>query len=81
MTIHNCYPAASGYSVHPIRYSQGDIKSLPIPTQIYGTPSLSPDGKRLLLLQPEHDDSNKREINVVLNWFEELKHLVPISNQ
>ena len=35
------------------------------------------DGQRFLVLQPEYDDSEVRELHVVLNWFEELKRLVP----
>lgn len=36
-----------------------------------------PDGRRFLVLQPEYDDSQIRELHVVTNWFEELKRLVP----
>jgi len=38
---------------------------------------VAPDGQRFLVLQPEYDDSEVRELHVVLNWFEELKRLVP----
>ena len=38
---------------------------------------VAPDGQRFLVLQPEYDDSEIRELHVVLNWFEELKRLVP----
>ena len=38
---------------------------------------ISPDGKRFVVLQPEHYDSKVREIHVVNNWFEELKQLAP----
>ena len=34
---------------------------------------LSPDGKQFLMVQVERQN----QINVVLNWFEELKRLVP----
>jgi len=37
---------------------------------------VAPDGQRLLVLQPEYDDSQIRELHVVTNWFEELKQLV-----
>jgi serine/threonine-protein kinase len=37
---------------------------------------VAPDG-RFLVLEPEHDDSQVRELHVVANWFEELKRLVP----
>ncbi|MFC1604445.1 protein kinase [Planctomycetota bacterium] len=36
-----------------------------------------PDGQRFLVLQPEYDDSQVRELHVVTNWFEELKRIVP----
>ena len=35
------------------------------------------DGRRFLVLQPEYDDSQVRELHVVTNWFEELKQLAP----
>ena len=37
---------------------------------------VSPDGKRFVMIQREHQ-SPPTEIVVVLNWFEELKRLVP----
>jgi len=39
------------------------------------------DGQRFLVLQPEYDDSAVREMHVVLNWFEELKRLVPTGKE
>jgi Tol biopolymer transport system component len=39
---------------------------------------VAPDG-RFLVLQPEYDDSEVRELHVVTNWFEELKRLVPLQ--
>jgi serine/threonine-protein kinase len=36
---------------------------------------VSPDVKRFVVLQPEHDDSSIHQINVVLNWFGELGRL------
>lgn len=39
---------------------------------------VSPDGQRLLLMKTE-DQTERRELNVVLNWFEELKRRVPIK--
>ena len=38
---------------------------------------VAPDGQRLLVLKPQFDDSQIRELHVVTNWFEELKQLVP----
>ena len=38
---------------------------------------ITPDGRQLLVQVPERMDPRSREITVVLNWFEELKRLVP----
>ena len=41
---------------------------------------VSPDGKRFLMLKPvEQEQAAPTQINVVLNWTEELKRLVPIG--
>jgi len=37
----------------------------------------SPDGQRQVMIQPIGQDANPNQINVVLNWFEELKQRVP----
>jgi hypothetical protein len=39
--------------------------------------NVAPDSQRFLVLQPQYDDSQIRELHVVTNWFEELKRLVP----
>jgi hypothetical protein len=40
---------------------------------------VSPDGQRFLMLKPvESQASAPTQINVVLNWFEELKRKVPV---
>jgi len=38
---------------------------------------VAPDGQRFLVLPPQCDDSQIRELHVVTNWFEELKQLSP----
>jgi hypothetical protein len=39
---------------------------------------VSPDGQRFLMLKSTESDTNApTQINVVLNWFEELKKKVP----
>jgi hypothetical protein len=39
---------------------------------------VSPDGQRFLMLEPsEQGQAAATQINVVLNWFEELKQKVP----
>ncbi|MBI2819587.1 MAG: PD40 domain-containing protein [Acidobacteria bacterium] len=41
---------------------------------------VSPDGQRFLMLKPvESPASAPTQINVVLNWFEELKQKVPVE--
>jgi hypothetical protein len=37
---------------------------------------ISPDGERFAILQKQKDP-DVTELHVVLNWFEELKRLVP----
>ena len=37
------------------------------------------DGQRFLMVQPLEQRSPPTEFNVVLNWFEELKRLVPTN--
>jgi hypothetical protein len=38
---------------------------------------VSPDGRRFLMLKPTKEDVPLTQLNVVLNWFEELKERVP----
>ncbi len=38
---------------------------------------VSPDGQRFLMLKPSEQETAPTQINVVLNWFEELKQKVP----
>ena len=38
---------------------------------------ISPDGQRFLMIKPPKGEAG--QINVVLNWFEELKRLVPAA--
>jgi Tol biopolymer transport system component/predicted Ser/Thr protein kinase len=54
---------------------EGDY--LPTPLQ-FPNYYVSPNGQRFLMLKPgEQEAIGPREINVVLNWFEELKRRVP----
>jgi serine/threonine-protein kinase len=41
---------------------------------------ITPDGKQFLIVMPRASaiSTSSRQINVVLNWFEELKQLVPV---
>jgi hypothetical protein len=38
---------------------------------------VSPDGQRFLMLKDVGQEQSPAQINVVLNWFEELKRRVP----
>ena len=40
---------------------------------------LAPDGQRFLMVRAD-EGSGLRQLNIVLNWFEELKRLVPAEN-
>jgi Tol biopolymer transport system component len=54
---------------------QGRYEPTPGTTPNY---DVSPDGQRFLMLKPdEQEGSAPTQINVVLNWFEELKRRVP----
>jgi dipeptidyl aminopeptidase/acylaminoacyl peptidase len=41
---------------------------------------IAPDGERFLILTPTGEDPPSTELHVTLNWFEELKRLVPTDN-
>ncbi len=54
---------------------EGQYQPLPVPVVNY---DVSPDGQRFLMLKPsEQAQAAPTQINVVLNWFEELKQRVP----
>ncbi|PYU32452.1 MAG: hypothetical protein DMG31_10580 [Acidobacteria bacterium] len=42
---------------------------------------VSPDGQRFLMLKANEQSQAPAQINVVLNWFEELKQKVPAGNK
>jgi hypothetical protein len=42
---------------------------------------VSPDGQRFLMLKPVEQAAGPTQINVVLNWFEELKQKVPAGKK
>ena len=37
------------------------------------------DGQRFVMIKEDEQESTSVQINVVLNWFEELKRLVPTN--
>ena len=54
---------------------EGQFVSLPY-TANY---DVAPDGQRFLMIQPIAQEGASSQINVVLNWFEELKQRVPTN--
>ena len=55
------------------QYLQSEATGVPIPRY-----DVSQDGQRFLMLKPvEKEQAAPAQINVVLNWTEELKRLVP----
>jgi hypothetical protein len=42
-----------------------------------GTFDVFPDGQHFVMVEVNRDTSRLNHFNVVLNWFEELKRLVP----
>ena len=40
---------------------------------------VAPDG-RFLIIKPSHEESDATRLNVILNWFEELKQRVPTGS-
>ena len=58
---------------------EGPYELPPIPIANY---DVSPDGQRFLMLKPsESVGAAPTQINVVLNWFEELKRRVPVGGK
>jgi serine/threonine protein kinase/Tol biopolymer transport system component len=56
---------------------EGHYEQPPVPLHNF---DVSPDGQRFLMLKPvEQEQGATTQINVVLNWFEELKRLVPVG--
>jgi serine/threonine-protein kinase len=58
---------------------QGPYEPPPVPLANY---DVSPDGQRFLMIKPsEQEQAVPTQINVVLNWFEELKQKVPVGKK
>jgi serine/threonine-protein kinase len=62
-------------SGRPRMLFEGPYEPTPVTFPNY---DVSPDGRRFLMLKPaEQQQTAATQINVVLNWTEELKRLVP----
>ena len=65
------------------RFTFGNPELLPrgwnedVSAEGYRTYDILPDGKRFIALIPE--DETTPHVNVVLNWFEEIKQRVPVK--
>jgi serine/threonine-protein kinase len=58
---------------------EGPYAPPPVPLANY---DVSPDGQRFLMLKPvEQEQAAPTQINVVLNWFEELKQKAPVGKK
>jgi serine/threonine-protein kinase len=40
---------------------------------------VSPDGTRFLMLKPGDESGERRSLNIIVNWFEELERRVPVT--
>ena len=68
-----------GFSANtPRMLFEGRYETAPVPTNNY---DVSPDGQRFLMLKPSEQEAAPTQINVVLNWFEELKQKVPAGKK
>ncbi len=56
------------------RFQRGDVMSTPNNNTNY---DVSADGKRFLMIQEPEPSDAPEQIHLVINWFEELKRLVP----
>jgi eukaryotic-like serine/threonine-protein kinase len=70
----------SGFAAgKPRMLFEGKYEKAPVPVANY---DVSPDGQRFLMLKPsEQEQAAPTQINVVLNWFEELKQKVPVGKK
>jgi predicted Ser/Thr protein kinase len=74
ITTHPSFGAGS-----PRKLFQGPYLPTPLSNPNY---DVSADGQRFLMLKPVDQEQNApTQINVVLNWFEELKQKVPVGRK
>jgi len=61
----------------PTKLFEGNFKSS---LGIGANYDVTPDGQRFIMIELVKSETITRQINIVLNWFEELKRLVPTDN-
>jgi len=74
----NTQPSFSAGKPKVLFTGQYQPSSSPVPNANY---DISHDGQRFLILKPGGQDQAATQINVVLNWFEELKQKVPTGKK
>ena len=80
-------PVSSGQAGRPVAtaFSAGRPRMLfdaaqYLPTAVtFPNYDVAPDGQRFLMLKAPEEAAAPTQINVVLNWFEELKQRVPVQ--
>ena len=63
----------------PRKLFEGRYGDFPLPAR--ANYDVSPDGQRFLMTKETEQNSSATQINVVLNWFEELKQKVPTGKK
>ena len=71
-------PSFSAGKPHMLFEGQYFASDWPLISTAY---DVSSDGQRFLMVKPTEQDSSSTQINVVLNWFEELKQKVPTEKK
>ncbi len=61
----------NGDASWPFRYLSGNL--------FLAYYDVTPDGQRFVMVHLGDGDSERSQLNVVLNWFEELKQRVPVQ--
>jgi len=51
------------------------------PNPVAANYDATPDGQRFLMIEESEQSSSAAQINVVLNWFEELKQKAPTGKK
>ncbi len=62
----------------PIELFEGRYAVDPVGNDMHNY-DVAPDGRRFVMIKESEQESASVQINVVLNWFEELKRLVPTN--
>ena len=61
-------------------YAQDESLTSSFETPLITNYDVAPDGEGFIMIQQEERGGSRAELEVVLNWFEELERLVPTEN-